>query len=227
MFVGAVIRKGLIPAAAVVTEVKMQNSDQVEDNEFVCRPSELPIYTPDLQSFAKQPKIVQKEEVPAPSFIQDSVKTMRRTLTKYKKEYEAYEVVAKRNLTESKQNVEWLVDYLRQEDNTLPKAGAIGIGALTGLIFGLRGGFFKRAIYATTGALAMGAVCYPKEASEYSQFATVEGKKMLTIAYNFAYGDDNADVANTSQVSLENFCPPQDEISPDNSYCPPSNNEQI
>lgn len=77
---------------------------------------------------------------------------------------------------------------MRQEDNTLPKAGAIGIGALTGLIFGLRGGLFKRTIYATTGALGMAAVCYPKEASVYAEQGLVEGKKYLTIAYNFVYG---------------------------------------
>lgn len=81
-----------------------------------------------------------------------------------------------------------LVNYLRQEDNTLPKAGAISIGAFAGFIFGLRGGFLKRTIYATTGALGMAAVCYPKEASEYTQTGLVEGKKILTIAYNFVYG---------------------------------------
>lgn len=34
----------------------------------------------------------------------------------------------------------------------------------------------------------MAAVCYPKEASEYTQTGIVEGKKILTIAYNFVYG---------------------------------------
>lgn len=59
---------------------------------------------------------------------------------------------------------------------------------MTGFIFGLRGGFIKRTLYATTGVLAMAAVCYPKEAAEYSQIGLVESKKYLTIAYNFAYG---------------------------------------
>lgn len=77
---------------------------------------------------------------------------------------------------------------MRKEDNTLPKAGAIGIGAMTGLIFGLRGGIFKKTLYATTGALGMAAVCYPKEAAEYSKVGLTESKKYLTIAYNFAYG---------------------------------------
>lgn len=66
--------------------------------------------------------------------------------------------------------------------------GAIAIGGLTGLIFGLRGGFFKKTIYATTGALGMASLCYPKEATEYSEVALTEARKYATIAYNFAYG---------------------------------------
>ena len=81
-----------------------------------------------------------------------------------------------------------LLQYLRQEDNTTPKAGAIVIGGLTGYILGLRGRFIKRTLYASAGALGMAALCYPKEASEYSQIAIAEAKKYATIAYNFAYG---------------------------------------
>lgn len=84
-----------------------------------------------------------------------------------------------------------IVNYLQEENNTLPKAGAIGIGALTGLIFGLRGGFFKRTLYATTGALSMGALCYPKEAAVYTEIGLTEAKKYITIAYNFIYGGNN------------------------------------
>jgi len=181
MFFSTVIKRCLLPAAAVVAEAKISATRDAEVSN--CRPSELPIYTPEptSQELAKQ-----DEEIP--STIESSIRTVRETLGKYSQELKAYERVAKESITESKQNIEWLIDYLRQEDNTLPKAGAIGIGALTGLIFGLRGGFFKKTIYATTGALGMAAVCYPKEASEYTQVGVVEGKKYLTIAYNFVYG---------------------------------------
>lgn len=81
-----------------------------------------------------------------------------------------------------------VVTYLQEENNTLPKVGAIGIGALTGLIFGLRGGYIKRSLYATIGALGIGAVCYPKEASEYGQIGVIEGKKYLLVTYNFVTG---------------------------------------
>ncbi|XP_050309174.1 MICOS complex subunit MIC27 isoform X2 [Anthonomus grandis grandis] len=186
MFFSPVIRRGFITAAAVVVEAKYSQQNENE-NTTKCRPSELPLYTPDPQVATQNGEGVRKAE-PVPNFIENSVRQIRETVSKYTDEFYAYERVAKQSLTESKQNVEWLVDYLRQEDNTLPKAGAIGIGALTGLIFGLRGGFFKRTIYAATGGLGMAAVCYPKEASEYSQVAAVEGKRLLTIGYNFVYG---------------------------------------
>lgn len=128
----------------------------------------MPIYTPEPPKLAGN--VENSDQDSTPNFIENSVRTVRQTLGKYSDEFYAYEKVAKQSLSESKQNIECkrplgplfqhfsnfsagLVDYLRQEDNTLPKAGAIGIGALAGLVFGLRGGFFKKTIYATTGAL--------------------------------------------------------------------------
>ncbi|XP_030752523.1 MICOS complex subunit MIC27 isoform X3 [Sitophilus oryzae] len=185
MFNNMVIRKCLLPAAvAVVTEVKSASNTKSDENkDSVCRPSELPIYSSDQQLGN-----VAVQETKEPNIIEVSFRNIRQVLFKYSEEFKAYEKVAQDSFTESKQNIEWLVDYLRQEDNSLPKAGAIGIGALTGLIFGLRGGIFKRTLYAATGALGMASVCYPKEASEYSQVGAAEGKKILTIAYNFVYG---------------------------------------
>lgn len=84
-----------------------------------------------------------------------------------------------------------LISYLQQEDNTTPKYGAIAVGGLAGLIFGLRGGFFKRTIYASAGALGMAALCYPKEAAEYSRIGITEAKRYATIAYNFVNGGNN------------------------------------
>ena len=81
-----------------------------------------------------------------------------------------------------------IYEYLNQKDNSLPRAGAITLGGLSGIILGLRGGFFKRLIYGSIGAGAIASVCYPKEAEIYAQQALVESKKYALIAYNFAYG---------------------------------------
>lgn len=68
------------------------------------------------------------------------------------------------------------------------KAGAIAVGGLAGLIMGLRGGFFRRTLFTSIGALGMASICYPKEAAEYSEIALEEGKNYATIGYNFVYG---------------------------------------
>ncbi|KAJ8961230.1 hypothetical protein NQ318_008913 [Aromia moschata] len=181
MLAGQVIKRYLIPAATVVvTEAK----EKLQNEENVCRPSELPIYTPE----PKVQNICHEQEKQPPGAVENAFRTARVTFTKYNEDFKAYKRVGLEQLEKSKENVEGVITYLQQEDNTLPKAGAIGIGALTGLIFGLRGGFFKKTIYATTGALGMSAICYPKEAAEYSQVGIVEAKKYLAIAYNFVYG---------------------------------------
>jgi MICOS complex subunit MIC27 len=81
-------------------------------------------------------------------------------------------------------------DYLNEPDNTIPRAGAIAVGGLAGLIFGVRGGFFRKLIYTSIGAGGVASVCYPKEAEVYAQKSLVESKKFATIGYNFVYGSE-------------------------------------
>lgn len=81
-----------------------------------------------------------------------------------------------------------LIEYLQEEDNTVPRAGAIAIGGMAGFILGLRGGFFRRLLFTSTGALGMAAICYPNEAAEYSEIAGKEAKRYINIAYNFYRG---------------------------------------
>lgn len=169
----------MIPTAVAVAVDPKTKQDQSEGP--VCKPSELPIYT-------KDPIRLPKTEQTPPNAIENVCREIRQVYTKYSTEIKAYERVGIEHLKESKENVQWLVNYLQEENNTTPKAGAIAIGGLTGLIFGLRGGFFKKTLYATVGALGMASVCYPKEAAEYSEVALTESKKYVNIAYNFVYG---------------------------------------
>lgn len=69
---------------------------------WVCRPSELPIYTPDPVTRTIQ----QTDQDQAPNFIENSVKSVRQTLGKFTDEFVAYEKVAKQSLSESRENVE-------------------------------------------------------------------------------------------------------------------------
>lgn len=73
----------------------------------------------------------------------------------------------------------------------LPRAGAIAISSLAGVVLGVRGGFFKKLFYASLTGGGMFAICYPREAKKYA-----------TITYNFAYGKKPGD---ESQKDLPKF----------------------
>lgn len=81
-----------------------------------------------------------------------------------------------------------IYDYLNEPTNGIHRAGAIAVGSLAGYIIGIRRGFIRRLLYTSLGGLGVASVCYPKEASEYSQRAIAEAKTYATIVYNFAYG---------------------------------------
>lgn len=79
-------------------------------------------------------------------------------------------------------------DYLSREENHIPRAGAVVLGAMSGIIMGIRGGIFRKAFYGLIGTGIMGSICYPKETEEITQVALGEAKKGVSVAVNFAYG---------------------------------------
>lgn len=99
-------------------------------------------------------------------------------------------------------------NYLNEEQNTIPRIGAVAIGGLTGFIFGLRGGIIRRLFYGSLGAGAIAAVCYPKEAEKLSHEGLGELKRYSTIAINFAYGVKPGD----EQINLPKIPTSLDEV---------------
>lgn len=79
-------------------------------------------------------------------------------------------------------------DYLNREENHIPRAGAVILGGMSGIIMGIRGGIFRKLFYGMIGTGVMGSICYPKETEEIAQVALVEAKKGVNVAVNFAYG---------------------------------------
>lgn len=53
---------------------------------------------------------------------------------------------------------------------------------------GLRSGVFKRTFYATAGAAAMTALCYPRDAAEIADETLQISKYYFIVAYNFICG---------------------------------------
>lgn len=86
-------------------------------------------------------------------------------------------------------------DYLSKEENSIPRAGAVVLGGMTGVIMGIRGGVFRKLFYGLIGTGVMGSICYPKEAEEVAQAGLVEARKAANVAINFAYGVKPGDEA--------------------------------
>ncbi|CAH3859612.1 unnamed protein product [Pieris brassicae] len=123
---------------------------------------------------------------------------------------------------------DWVVQYLREEENKQTRYGAVAIGGLTGFIFGLRGGFIKRVFYATLGTTAMGYVCFPEETKQIMNENGTLAKQYINIAYNFLYGVKPGDPQ--LEVKLPELSFPKDfsevrekgidgDIHPDIEYC--------
>ncbi|XP_053695883.1 MICOS complex subunit MIC27 [Sabethes cyaneus] len=155
----------------------------------ICKPSELPLYRPANMKIACECEGHKKETSSKPvQAIEEGIRAVRiqvceasKLVTDQKKQVvEWYE--------QGKQQTKFIRDYLNKEDNTLPRVGAIAIGGLSGFIFGLRGGFFRKLLYTSIGGGGVASICYPQEAEMYAQHGLVEAKKYATIGYNFVYG---------------------------------------
>lgn len=81
--------------------------------------------------------------------------------------------------------------YLREESNVAPRIGAIAVGGLSGYILALRRGIFRKLIYTSIGAGGMAALCYPREAKEYSHEALQLLKRYIIIGYHFINGGES------------------------------------
>ncbi|XP_044742226.1 uncharacterized protein LOC123303563 [Chrysoperla carnea] len=178
-----VLKRVLIPCIGLM-KVKCEAASEDPKSPLKCRPSELPFYC--------------DEKKKSTTHIQDDIDLIessefeKKTSQIRKELFNTVDIVSNYvNSISDKVNVdqvkEW-TSYLQEEENVAPRAGAIALGGLTGLIFGLRGGMFRKAFYTTAGTLTMTAVCYPKTTAEYSHLVIDDTRRYLTIAYNFVYG---------------------------------------
>ncbi|XP_017791116.1 PREDICTED: uncharacterized protein LOC108573235, partial [Habropoda laboriosa] len=160
-------KKFLMPCGLCAAVPIMKPTNPVEEHATPCnnetqgkkliKPSELPIYSV-ADGYSKQmPRII----------------------------LQLYFIINVSNdVSNTLKNLKFIVDYLQDEANYLPRIGAVGIGGLSGLTLGLRGGLLKRLFYTSTGAGIVGCICFPREAKE--ALNTVE--HYGNISYNFIYG---------------------------------------
>lgn len=148
------------------------------------RPSDLPIY--------EDPEEVLDFEYHGKerTFLEENVGVVRKeiegvlgaTRSVRERAVEIYET--------SKAHTMATVDYITDEENILPRAGAITVGGLAGLVIGARkkGGFFKKVLYTSTGIVSAASLCYPRQAYQISQNMYGNAKDYAAIGYNFVVG---------------------------------------
>ncbi|KAG4075460.1 hypothetical protein HA402_015113 [Bradysia odoriphaga] len=180
------LRKMGMTAAPIfaATAVKVDESKETEKVVAKHRPKDLPIYTPLYpEEKSCHPGVNAKKNV-----LEESISSVRVATQ------DAYDAV----LSQTKQIDDFIAtgrehsrvafDYLNEPENSLPRAGAIALGAASGFVVGLRHGFIRRLLYTAIGGGALASICYPKEAEIYAQKGLAEAKTLTTIGVNFIYG---------------------------------------
>uniref|UniRef100_U5ER15 MICOS complex subunit n=1 Tax=Corethrella appendiculata TaxID=1370023 RepID=U5ER15_9DIPT len=159
-----------------------------EEKKLICKPSNLPLYAPINHVCECEKKKCKSEPSQAAKTIEEGIRVVRVQLCSVAGSFSSQKKQIVDFYEDGKKQTKFIVDYLNEEDNSAPRIGAIAIGGLAGLIFGLRGGFIRRVLYTSIGAGGIASICYPKEAEIYFQHGLAESKKYATISYNFVYG---------------------------------------
>ncbi|CAH0722961.1 unnamed protein product, partial [Brenthis ino] len=177
----------LIPSVSAATPVQ----DSIEPKRPpLMKPSELPIYEAPHANYGEylQSKASEEKSSYLQSVLLLPVRAVREQVQTACAHTESVTNTVKDNYSELRDRSEWIVQYLREEENKEIRYGAVAMGGLTGFIFGLRGGFIRRLFYAGLGTTGMGYICFPEETKVIMKNNGSLIKQYINIAYNFFYG---------------------------------------
>ncbi|CAH2267812.1 jg5749 [Pararge aegeria aegeria] len=154
------------------------------------KPSELPIYEAPHADYAEYLEAQAKDN--KTSYVRSAllapVRAVREQVQTAVAHTESATSTIKDQYSELQDRSEWIVQYLREEENKQMRYGAVAMGGLTGFIFGLRGGLIRRIFYAGLGTTGMGYVCFPEETKQLMKDNGTLLRQYINIAYNFCYG---------------------------------------
>ncbi|XP_014287946.1 uncharacterized protein Mic26-27 isoform X2 [Halyomorpha halys] len=188
---------------------------ECDPNRALVRPGDLPLYGDDKQCSHCLQKKASADSIEDKGVLEETITCVRKELWLLMDQTK----VIKGELAEALSHVIGSANeglhFLRKEENFAPRMGAIGIGGLTGFVYGLRKGMFRRLLYTTIGAGTMAALCYPREAQEYSRFVYEQARMYSMIAYHFLNGDD------TDSLQCKDLLPPEQSDLKKLCKCPP------
>ncbi|KAF4526434.1 hypothetical protein B566_EDAN015066 [Ephemera danica] len=142
------------------------------------RRTEIPIYLEDVQRYRQEtfPKVHKHVEPFMVKKVLDETfdSVGQQVSSAYSKYNEEYQFV-KEKVNTGVAHASVTLDYLRQEENDLPRAGAVAMAGMAGLIMGLRG--------------------------DVSKDLALNSKKYVTIGYNFISGAKPSDSSPQATIS--------------------------
>ncbi|ODM93953.1 hypothetical protein Ocin01_12729 [Orchesella cincta] len=121
------------------------------------------------------------KDCPEDTALEQFVMVARKEIGPYKDIASGHAVEAAKTVTFFYDKVMDNVCYLRTKAPQEVRIGTIVVGGLTGMLLGIRGGFFKKIFMGSLGASGGAYLAYPNESEKYS-------KKYTAIAYNFIAG---------------------------------------
>ncbi|XP_011506172.1 PREDICTED: MICOS complex subunit MIC27 [Ceratosolen solmsi marchali] len=174
------------------SEEKLSVSDVNNANANDSEHSKLsPYYRP-----APRRVTIENEE---PSRLEENVGILRRSIQDKLKVISTYKNTISNTIDVGYAHTKETFNYLKDESNTLPRIGAVGVGGLSGLILGLRGGKLKKLVFSSTGALVVGSICYPNKFENGCKFI----KYYVTVGYNFVRGVKSEENNNAGMTLLD------------------------
>ncbi|XP_060810378.1 MICOS complex subunit MIC27 isoform X2 [Amyelois transitella] len=197
----------LVPSVHAATPLKEEASGPAKPP--LMKLSELPIYeTPHADYVENQQKQAKSDK---PGFIREALQTpvraVRESIQTVLAQTESVKNTVEENYHDVQDKTDWIVKYLREEENKDVRYGAVAMGGLTGFILGLRGGIIRRVFYAGVGTTAMGMICFPEDTKELMKSNGVLAKQYINIAYNFLYGEQLLKDDDVDDMSIENQVP--------------------
>ncbi|KAM3960153.1 uncharacterized protein ACR2FA_005782 isoform 1-T1 [Aphomia sociella] len=188
MFRKVVFGSGLVALVPTVSAASPVQEEPTKPPPM--RLSELPIYEAPHADYGEYVQSKNKSEKNSyiKSVLQSPVRAVRESAQSAWAQTESVTNTVQDNYHQLQDKSDWIVKYLREEENKDVRYGAVAMGGLTGFIFGLRGGFIRRLLYAGVGTTTMGMVCFPDETKELIKSNGALAKQYINIAYNFLYG---------------------------------------
>ncbi|XP_026484516.1 uncharacterized protein LOC113392348 [Vanessa tameamea] len=177
----------LVPVVKAATPIRSSNDPALPPP---MKPSDLPIYEAPHADYGEyiQSKANEKKSSYLRSVLLSPVQAVREQVQIGCAHTEQLTNTLKDNYSELHDRSEWIIQYLREEENKEMRYGAVAMGGLTGFIFGLRGGLIRKIFYAGLGTMGMGYICFPEETKQFTKDNGAFMKQYINIAYNFFYG---------------------------------------